>query len=103
MLAPCSLDLRMLGASPATRNRRNPRGARLGNAVECRTPGEGEETGMAETSRRIGSVFEEVLADATARPPAEAAIEPDLPIIDPHHHLRERPGHRYLLHELLRD
>jgi predicted TIM-barrel fold metal-dependent hydrolase len=35
--------------------------------------------------------------------PAEPILEPDLPIIDTHHHLWERPDHRYLLHELLAD
>jgi len=29
--------------------------------------------------------------------------EPALPIVDPHHHLWDRPGHRYLLDELLAD
>jgi L-fuconolactonase len=33
----------------------------------------------------------------------EEIIEPDLPIIDPHHHLWERAGNRYLLDELLAD
>ena len=33
----------------------------------------------------------------------EDVLEPDLPIIDPHHHFWERPGHRYLLHEFLDD
>jgi predicted TIM-barrel fold metal-dependent hydrolase len=33
----------------------------------------------------------------------EAILEPDLPIIDPHHHLWDRPGWRYLLPELLGD
>ena len=33
----------------------------------------------------------------------EPALEPDLPIIDPHHHLWDRPGNRYLLEELLDD
>ena len=36
------------------------------------------------------------------RPP-EPIIDPDLPIIDTHHHLWERPDHRYLLHEFLAD
>jgi predicted TIM-barrel fold metal-dependent hydrolase len=36
------------------------------------------------------------------RPP-EAIIDPDLPIIDTHHHLWERADHRYLLHEFLAD
>ena len=33
----------------------------------------------------------------------EAPIDPDLPICDPHHHLWDRPGSRYVLEELLRD
>ena len=33
----------------------------------------------------------------------EEILEPDLPIIDPHHHLWVRPGHRYLLDEFLAD
>ena len=30
-------------------------------------------------------------------------LEPELPIIDPHHHLWQRPGWRYLLEDLLLD
>src|SRR5438874_13559073 len=33
----------------------------------------------------------------------EPILEPELPIIDPHHHLWDRPGWRYLLDELLAD
>ncbi|HEX2891218.1 amidohydrolase family protein [Vineibacter terrae] len=33
----------------------------------------------------------------------EDILEPGLPIVDPHHHLWERPGWRYLLPELLAD
>ena len=33
----------------------------------------------------------------------EAALEPGLPIIDPHHHLWDRPGNRYLLEDLVAD
>ena len=33
----------------------------------------------------------------------EEIIEPDLPIIDPHHHLWDRPGNRYLFQDLLED
>src|SRR6202171_4518643 len=33
----------------------------------------------------------------------EPILEPDLPIIDPHHHLWDRPGWRYLLDDLLAD
>ena len=38
-----------------------------------------------------------------AKQPAEPILEPDLPIIDTHHHLWQRPNHRYLLDELLAD
>lgn len=38
-----------------------------------------------------------------AKAPAEPILEPDLPIIDTHHHLWQRPDHRYLLHEFLAD
>ncbi len=34
---------------------------------------------------------------------SEEILEPDLPIVDPHHHLWERPGNRYLLPDLLAD
>ena len=33
----------------------------------------------------------------------EEILEPNLPIIDPHHHLWERPGNRYLLDDVLAD
>src|SRR6516162_9919621 len=33
----------------------------------------------------------------------EAILDPELPIIDTHHHLWDRPDHRYLLDELLAD
>ena len=33
----------------------------------------------------------------------EEIIDPELPIIDPHHHLWDHPGSRYLLDELLAD
>ena len=35
--------------------------------------------------------------------PAEPVLEPELPIIDPHHHLREGAGGRYYLPELAAD
>ena len=38
---------------------------------------------------------------ATAAP--EPVLDPDLPIVDPHHHLWQRGGHRYFLDELLAD
>ncbi len=33
----------------------------------------------------------------------EPALEPELPIIDPHHHLWDRPGNLYMLEHLLED
>ena len=33
----------------------------------------------------------------------EEALEPELPICDPHHHMWDQPGYRYLLDELLAD
>src|SRR5580700_10963778 len=38
-----------------------------------------------------------------ATAPAEPVLEPDLPIVDPHHHLWQRADHRYFLDELLAD
>ena len=38
-----------------------------------------------------------------AKSPPEPIIEPDLPIVDTHHHLWDRPDQRYLLDEFLAD
>ncbi|MGE3536634.1 MAG: amidohydrolase [Candidatus Tectimicrobiota bacterium] len=38
-----------------------------------------------------------------AKQPVEPILEPGIPIIDTHHHLWQRPQHRYLLDELLAD
>ena len=38
-----------------------------------------------------------------ARQAREPILEPDLPIVDPHHHLWNHANHRYLLDELLAD
>jgi predicted TIM-barrel fold metal-dependent hydrolase len=38
-----------------------------------------------------------------ARAAVEEAIDPDLPIVDSHHHLGEGPGGRYLVPDLMRD
>jgi L-fuconolactonase len=48
---------------------------------------------------RISAPSEAWLAQAAPEP----ILEPELPIVDTHHHLWERPDHRYLLHELLAD
>ena len=38
-----------------------------------------------------------------ATQPSEPILDPDLGVIDTHHHLWERPDHRYLIHEFLDD
>ena len=38
-----------------------------------------------------------------ATAPPEPILDPELPIVDPHHHLWLRGGHRYLLDELIAD
>ena len=46
------------------------------------------------------------MATVSEKPPATVAeppLEPDLPICDPHHHLRERPNDRYFLDEFIQD
>ena len=43
------------------------------------------------------------MATTAASPPDEQIIDPALPIVDPHHHLWDHPGQRYLLDELLTD
>ena len=47
---------------------------------------------------RMSAIDEDWLATTE-----EDILEPDLPIVDPHHHLWDFPFHRYLLHELLAD
>ncbi|MBL6455567.1 amidohydrolase family protein [Belnapia sp. T6] len=53
---------------------------------------------MAQANAHYAPVREDWLARH-----AEPALDPELPIIDPHHHLWDRPGWRYLLPELLAD
>lgn len=53
---------------------------------------------MAQTDRFAGPVNDGWLAQHT-----EPALEPNLPIVDPHHHLWVRDGNTYLLPELLAD
>ena len=43
------------------------------------------------------------LHEARLAASAEPALEPDLPIIDPHHHLWDFPSHSYLLDDILSD
>jgi predicted TIM-barrel fold metal-dependent hydrolase len=44
-----------------------------------------------------------VLNDDWLNQAEEEALEPDLPVLDPHHHLWDRPGNRYMLEELVAD
>ncbi|MDP6415287.1 MAG: hypothetical protein QGG54_09750, partial [Gammaproteobacteria bacterium] len=62
--------------------------------------------GLALTGKLPGIVEKPALAqpkpdwlDLTDEP----ALEPELPIIDPHHHLWDRPGNRYMLEDLIDD
>jgi predicted TIM-barrel fold metal-dependent hydrolase len=60
-----------------------------------------EETMAAETTPMLGNVIApnpEWVAKTT-----EVALEPDLPIVDPHHHLWQRAGNDYMFHDLLAD
>ena len=51
-----------------------------------------------------GSTFRtDTARSAWANQRKEAALEPDLPIIDPHHHLWDKDTGRYLIHELAED
>jgi L-fuconolactonase len=57
---------------------------------------------MSTTTQPASSPYLPVRDDWLARR-TEAILEPDLPIVDPHHHLWERPGWRYMLDDLLAD
>jgi L-fuconolactonase len=57
---------------------------------------------MSATTTPAASPYLPVRDDWLARR-TEAILEPALPIVDPHHHLWERPGWRYMLDDLLAD
>jgi L-fuconolactonase len=51
-----------------------------------------------------GSTFrQQTELNAWTKKRQEAALEPELPIIDPHHHVWEKELGRYLIHELAED
>ena len=54
------------------------------------------------TPTRFGKIY---LPDPgwLAKAPQEPVLEPDLAIVDTHHHLWDLPGFRYLLHEFIAD
>ncbi len=57
---------------------------------------------MSATTTPAQSPYLPVRDDWLARR-SEPILEPALPIVDPHHHLWERPGWRYMLDDLLAD
>jgi predicted TIM-barrel fold metal-dependent hydrolase len=57
---------------------------------------------MSATTTAASSSYLPVRDDWLARR-TEPILEPALPIVDPHHHLWERPGWRYMLDDLLAD
>src|SRR5215813_2145548 len=67
----------------------------------CRGQGS---THMSESEQptRFGQISPPDEAWLAGQPP-EPILEPDLPILDTHHHLWNRPQHRYLLDEFLAD
>jgi len=67
-------------------------------AVNARHGFAKEETHSMSTTSNYLPVRAAWLASGT-----EAALEPDMPIIDAHHHFYERPGWTYLLDEYLED
>src|ERR1035441_631852 len=50
-----------------------------------------------ETQRGVGA------RDAWLAQTTDPVLEPGLPIIDPHHHVWDHPGSRYMLDEIVRD
>src|ERR1700729_3046683 len=61
-----------------------------------------EGTTMSTTTQPASSPYLPVRDDWLARR-TETILEPELPIVDPHHHLWERPDWRYMLDDLLSD
>jgi L-fuconolactonase len=53
---------------------------------------------QSSVATRMSGIREDWLAQVR-----EEILEPDLPIVDPHHHLWDFPAHRYLLPDLLAD
>ena len=56
---------------------------------------------MAEEKPNLGNVI--APNPAWVAKLSEPALEPDLPIVDPHHHLWQRAGNDYMFHDLLAD
>src|SRR5437660_12774917 len=56
---------------------------------------------MAEEKPNLGNVI--APNSAWVAKLSEPALEPELPIVDPHHHLWQRAGNDYMFHDLLAD
>ena len=56
---------------------------------------------MTTETPKLGNVIAPDLAWVAKH--SEPALEPDLPIVDPHHHLWQRAGNDYMFHDLLAD
>lgn len=59
-------------------------------------------TAATKSPTAVGAVYKPD-ADWLAKQAPEPILEPALPIVDPHHHLWDRAGNRYLLDDLLAD
>jgi predicted TIM-barrel fold metal-dependent hydrolase len=62
-----------------------------------------EGTAMSTTAAQQASIPYLPVRDEWLARRSETILEPELPIVDPHHHLWERPGWRYMLDALLAD
>ena len=58
---------------------------------------------IAKDPSTVQSRMASTLDEARLAAAAEPALEPELPIVDPHHHLWDQPDHRYMLADLLAD
>ena len=58
---------------------------------------------MRQQATEFGRTIAEPNETWLAKQPREAILDPQLPIIDTHHHFWDRPDHRYLLDELTAD
>ena len=58
---------------------------------------------MPQQATQFGRRIEAPIDTWLAKQPQEAILDPELPIIDTHHHFWDRPDHRYLLDELRAD
>ena len=102
----------LIGSAPGTRSTSDPRRQAIknrGRSAHCAvadlahnpTPARGNPA--SGRARRPSAPPSPIREDCSSPPPRKPALEPDRPIIDPHHHLWDRPGNRYLFHDLMED